>query len=381
MATGDQMDMAARIRSVLPRGWFPDTAPGAVSATPVLDGILAGLGNAWAWVYSFTQYAHQQMRVQTATGTFLDMSAQDYFGPDGLLRKASEGDAAYSTRIQANLLREKATRAGLISAVTSLTGRAPVVFEPRDPRDCGGYGMGTLGYGTAGGYGSLGLPFQCFVTAFRPNIGGIVGLQGYYSPTGGTDLNPASASLAGMASGLTNSMIVGTHDVPPLRAGFNVAKHIRGTGSDTNVGFGGINVPIVAGGVYCFSLWLWVPSAHGSAAIDIQVEAAGWTTNPTAADMTKHDQWQRVYLLTAPSAGALSAVNFVLRDAGAAGDVFYSTDWEACLLPPASGGYGQGPMGYANLADEQGNVTDADIMATIVATAPEAVIPWTRIRS
>jgi hypothetical protein len=38
-----------------------------------------------------------------------------------------------------------------------------------------------LGYGVAGGYGSLALPFQAFITAFRPVGIGISGVGGYYS--------------------------------------------------------------------------------------------------------------------------------------------------------------------------------------------------------
>ena len=42
-----------------------------------------------------------------------------------------------------------------------------------------------LGYGAAGGWGSLALPFQCFVTAYRPTISGVPLAGGYGSGAGG----------------------------------------------------------------------------------------------------------------------------------------------------------------------------------------------------
>ena len=40
MATGDQSDFTARIKALLPNGWFRD-------ATPVLDAILSGISTAF----------------------------------------------------------------------------------------------------------------------------------------------------------------------------------------------------------------------------------------------------------------------------------------------------------------------------------------------
>jgi hypothetical protein len=183
MATGDTDDMAARIRAVLPTGWFPTSAPGAASSTPVLDGVLTGLGSAWAAMYALFTYAKSQTRIATATGFFLDLIAFDFFG-NSLLRRSGEIDAAFQARIRSNIFAPHGTRAALALVLTNLTGRSPVIFEPANTQDTGGYGTesqggGGIGYCVAGGYGSLQLPFQCFVTAFRPIVGGIAQVAGY----------------------------------------------------------------------------------------------------------------------------------------------------------------------------------------------------------
>ena len=71
--TGDQQDMMARLRTVLPTRWFPDSAP-------VLDGLLSGLASGWSWAYQQLQYVKAQTRIATATDVWLDIIANDYFG-------------------------------------------------------------------------------------------------------------------------------------------------------------------------------------------------------------------------------------------------------------------------------------------------------------
>jgi hypothetical protein len=71
-----------------------------------------------------------------------------------------------------------------------LTGRAPAIFEPLNADDTGGYNSGTLGYGVAGGYGSRRLPFQFFVTAYRPNASPIGHASGYGVGPGGYNTAP-----------------------------------------------------------------------------------------------------------------------------------------------------------------------------------------------
>lgn len=174
--TGDQEDMAARLRAVLPTHWFADR-------TPVLDGLLAGLGATASWAWSLLQTVIAQTRLATASGSFLDMAAQDFFGTR-LRRRAAQSDTGFRAAIGRELLRERGTRAALSGVVRDLTGREPVVFEPARPADTGAWGL-ALGYGAAGGWGSLSLPFQCFVTAFRPSGSGIAQVSGWGAAAGG----------------------------------------------------------------------------------------------------------------------------------------------------------------------------------------------------
>lgn len=204
MATGDQADIASRIRRVLPPAWFP-RAPGTGQATaaPVLDAVLAGLGAGWAAIYALYTYAVAQTRIATATDCFLDLAALDFFG-SRIERRPGETDNPFRARILAALFQPKDTRAALIEVLTDLTGIAPVVFEPAWPHDTGGYGSlsapaggGGSGYGAGaggaqlwtrspgqaggepGGWGTMSLPFQFFVTAYRPVGGGIAVVAGY----------------------------------------------------------------------------------------------------------------------------------------------------------------------------------------------------------
>lgn len=184
MAIGDTDDMVGRLRAALPTRWFATTQTGAESNTPVLDGVLAGLGSAWSWFYDLFNYADLQSRISTATDVFLDIIAFDYFGGK-VWRRDSESDAIFRARIKRELIRPRATRAALEQAITDLTGMAPIIFEPANATDTGGYYDGTpthwtgLAYGYAGGYGNLSLPFQAFVTAFRPGGGGVPSVGAY----------------------------------------------------------------------------------------------------------------------------------------------------------------------------------------------------------
>ena len=148
---GDIADMQARLKRVLPARWFGDV-------TPILDGLLAGLGSSWADLFTLLNIVRQQSRIKTATAQFLDGAGQDFFG-DRLIRRAGEADLAYRARLLQALGRSRATRAAVIDAAAA-AGGAAVVFEPGQPRDTGVYGGPGLGYGVAGGYGSLLMPFE-----------------------------------------------------------------------------------------------------------------------------------------------------------------------------------------------------------------------------
>lgn len=145
---GSTDDMVRRVRTVLPAAWFPMTSPDAASsATPVMDGLLAGWGWAWSYCHGLTEYVIQQARIATATAGLLDMICVDFFGLL-LRRRAGETDDALRSRIQANLLIPRATRSALSSALLTLLGRAPMIFEPGRASDTGGYGSPTITIGS-----------------------------------------------------------------------------------------------------------------------------------------------------------------------------------------------------------------------------------------
>jgi hypothetical protein len=200
--TGDVQDILFRLKQVLPLRWFPDD-------TPVLDTLLTGIAWAWVWVYGFLQYAIRQARISTADDTWLDLIAADYFG-SGLGRRVGESDNAYRLRIKLELIRERGTRRSVISSLVDQTGRLPIVFEPANCSDTGGYGSnvgagGGIAYQLAGGWGSLNLPFQVFVTAYRPASVGIGSVSGWECGGGGYGQGSLEyASLAMMQGQVTD---------------------------------------------------------------------------------------------------------------------------------------------------------------------------------
>lgn len=178
---GDQQDIVGRLKVTLPSGWFPDN-------TPVLDALLGGLASAWASSYGLLQYVRTLTRLATVSDIWLDVAAQDFFG--SRVVRGGQNDVAFSKRLRAEILRPRGTRASLASALSDLTGHQPSIFEPARPSDTGGWGgegclVSGLAYGSAGGWGSLSLPFQCFVTAFRPSGSGIAAVAGWSTPAGG----------------------------------------------------------------------------------------------------------------------------------------------------------------------------------------------------
>ena len=190
-------EIAARLRSLLPVRWFADT-------TPVLDSLLAGLAAGWGPIHAIIAYAARQTRIATASDGWLDRIAADYF-LSRIRRRVREGDGAFAPRIRRELLRERGTRQAVVAVLTDLTGRTPNIFEPARPADTRAWG-GTMGYGLAGAWGNLDLPFQCFVTAFRPAGSGIAQVSGWNAPAGGWGSGQIQyASLAMVAGQITDA--------------------------------------------------------------------------------------------------------------------------------------------------------------------------------
>ncbi len=149
------VDFVARLRLALPGRWFADDAP-------VLDGLLVGLAASWAALFGLLDRVRLLSRLGTVTGAYLDLAGQDYFGAR-LLRRVGEGDEAYRGRISAALHRSRATRAAVVDAAAA-AGAVVSVFEPAQPGDTGVYGGPLIGWGVAGGWGSLEMPLECLLT-------------------------------------------------------------------------------------------------------------------------------------------------------------------------------------------------------------------------
>ncbi len=183
--TGDLPDILSRLSVVLPKRWFAEQSPNLLA-------LLTSVATPWVWLHNLIVYVVSQTRLATATDNWLDLIAFDFFG-DRLDRKLNESDYSYRRRIEAALLRESATRSAVAAGLAGLTGAQPLIFEPGNCMDTGGYGTlaGTsnpsaagMAYGQAGGWGSLLLPLQCFVTVRRPVTPGVAMVAGYGDPIG-----------------------------------------------------------------------------------------------------------------------------------------------------------------------------------------------------
>lgn len=198
--TGDQQDVFRRIKTLIPP-WFSDVSP-------YLDSLIQSFAYTGSFVYSLYEYAKLQTRIKTATDGWLDLISADFFG-SALPRKANQSDVSFRNRIIVNLFRERATRGGVVRVLQDLTGRTPKIFEPLNINDTGAYGAPNSGYGVYGGYGSLLLAYQAFVTAYRPIGTGVPNVSGYgarlpgtgYPFGGGFIPEPATPAPGGYGSG------------------------------------------------------------------------------------------------------------------------------------------------------------------------------------
>ena len=157
--------MLSRLRALMPKSWFPVNAPNLSASMQ---------GPAWALstVYANIAYAALQTRIKTATDGWLDIISGDFFGT-ALPRLANETDGAFQSRILSNLFVRGPTRASMSAVLTLITGREPAIFEPSNTTDSGGWDS-SLYWDISGGLGDP-LPYQSFVTAYRP-VGGSIDL-------------------------------------------------------------------------------------------------------------------------------------------------------------------------------------------------------------
>lgn len=209
--TGDQSDIFARLKGMLPSRWFGSPT----DSVPFVDAVLWGVALVLANLYALYQYAKLQTRITTATDGWLDLIAADFFGPSGLLRKTGQSDDSYRNAIKVALLREKGTRNAITNTLVALTGRQPTIVEPWRPADTGAYGAPNSGYGVAGSYGSVLLPYQAFVVAYRPKSAiGLANVAGYRISMGAYSTASQSeyATLSMLTGGVTDADIYAAID-------------------------------------------------------------------------------------------------------------------------------------------------------------------------
>ena len=177
--TGDTNDIFGRLKAALPSRWFGS----ATDTTPIVDGVLWGVATILSFLYSLYAYAALQTRILTATDTWLDMIAWDFFA--GTVRRTpGQSDDSFRATIITNMFRAKATRQAISDVLTQLTGVAPTIIETWRPSDTGAYGslttpsFGPMGYGQNGGYGNTTLNCQLFITS-APGLPGITNADLY----------------------------------------------------------------------------------------------------------------------------------------------------------------------------------------------------------
>ena len=187
MATVDSEDMHGRLRKLIPPGWFSEDCPFLNAA---IEQCAAGLSRC----YALYEYARKQTRLLTASDGWLDLISYDFFGHQ-LRRWAGEKDESYCRRIQNSLLRESGTRKAISDSLLYLTGQAPDIFEPQRPLDTGGYNMPVNGYGHAGRYGSVMLPYQAFIQVTMPPLDIHSSIAGYHCSPSGYSLKAWGAYL------------------------------------------------------------------------------------------------------------------------------------------------------------------------------------------
>lgn len=148
-----------RIYGYLPTQWFSDE-------NPILMGYLAGPGILFFFIYNLLIEIKNQTRLQTSTGEFIDLWAQDFFGTD-VQRCYGESDEAYIKTIENNILAPRVTRQAMITNLYNLTGRIPIIWENQSQEDGAFLNHAFLNHAYLSGSFTSGA-YQAWIIAFRP---------------------------------------------------------------------------------------------------------------------------------------------------------------------------------------------------------------------
>lgn len=217
MAALSSAEMLRRLKSLVPRNWIAEFTLNPATGrpvAPVANAVLGGIADALTWVRGQGQAVRRQTRRAGTAGWLLDVDAYGFFG-SWFLRRVNQSDDAFRKAYTDEVFRPKVTRPAIDKALYDLTGRHPKIVETWSAGDCGAYDLGGLGYAgsdyaqaPAGGYdasgaydtgltsydpivgpsgnsypgvgcwGSLEIPYQLFVTAYRPMSGSIPNASG-----------------------------------------------------------------------------------------------------------------------------------------------------------------------------------------------------------
>lgn len=288
MATGDQNDMFNRLRGLLPRGWFGDS-------TPVLDALLSGLAQGLSWFYTLYDYAKQQTRLKTATGGWLDLIAQDFFGTT-LRRTTGQSDTQFRNRISINLFREKSTRHAVESLLEDLTGRTARVVEPRRPMDTGIYaGQEVVGFSQA-------------PSIYLKTWNGVT--QQYATPRTNFLLYSntfANAVWAAARWGGAATITDGDTTYVAPDGGLTTSKVVATTGG-SGVGQA---VTLTAGVTYTFSVWVLSPASAANVVIKTSSGATGAVVSTPVAASSSWGRYSVTYTPTVTQVYYLGVVDAV----------------------------------------------------------------------
>ena len=430
---GTPADMAERLRSTLPSGWFPVSPPTpASSATPVLDGLLAGLGSAWSFCFDLLSVAAAQTRLKTAFGAFIDMISADLFGMS-LLRKNEETDDSFRARISAALISRRGTRQAVCDAVVAITSAVPSIYEPMRGQDCGGYAsVGAEGRGGGRGYGSSGLrfgsnilPFQYFVdvqaySSFAPgmlsaregsatfvNGNGLVELAGVrvlrpnyqQGVIVGPLLEPRGFNLildSRFWTGFSQSSVpverAATWQVDLNKSSlFSTDPVLTVTGAVGDRLVGPSVDVAVAGSAMTGSAWILIPNGSSITTVELVLtDLIVGNSVYAAADMGWVGQWQRLSLSIQPQAASGKNVRMgLLLSCSSVGNmVVYTQCWQlepgatATSYIPTAGTLGLRAQDDVVSTDAVGPLVDfsvSDVLDAVASSIPAATIAWTTI--
>lgn len=170
--TPESISVQNRITMVLqPLQWWSNPAL-------IRDAIIGGISDALGHAYSLLPYAIQQTRLLTSTDFWIDLWAYDYLALT-CQRLSGEPDSAYAPRVSDAVSQVRVSRPGMIESITDLTGVAPIIFEPFNGGDTGGWNI-ACGWDTAGAWGSAILPAQVYMIVQMSGVGvGVANIGGW----------------------------------------------------------------------------------------------------------------------------------------------------------------------------------------------------------